>query len=266
MAGLLASGLHRLNKLTLYLDLGTNGEVVLGNKERLLCCSAAAGPAFEGGHIRFGMGASEGAIDRVSIEPRSLTVRWRTIHNARPAGLCGSGIISAVAEMVRRGVLLANGTFNPGIPLRPGPEGKEFVLVEGAETAHGQDITLSAKDISEVQMAKAALFAGIELLKTAWGEAPVGQLFLAGAFGHYTDPADAATIGLIPGDMARRRVLGNAAGSGACLTLLNRHKRKEAERIAREMEYLELAAHPRFQEFFVSGLLFRSALDYGEDC
>jgi uncharacterized 2Fe-2S/4Fe-4S cluster protein (DUF4445 family) len=268
VAGILASRLHRQKKLTLFLDLGTNGEVVLGNKERLLCCSAAAGPAFEGGHIRFGMGASEGAIDRVEIEPRSLTVHWRTIHNASPAGLCGSGIISAVAEMVRRGLLLANGNFNPDIHsprLRPGPEGKEFVLVRGTETAHGQDITLSAKDISEVQMAKAALFAGIALLKTKWGDEPIEQLFLAGAFGNYTDPADAATIGLIPGDIVKRRAWGNAAGSGACLTLLNRHKRKEAERIARKMEYLELATHPRFQEFFVSGLLFRSAFDYTED-
>lgn len=269
IAGILASRLHKQKRLTLFMDLGTNGEIVLGHKDRLICCSTAVGPAFEGGHIRFGMRAVQGAIDRIKIERENFEVHWRTIHNTPPAGLCGSGIISAVAEMIRRGILLASGHFNPEANsprLRMGPEGQEFVLVWAEEAARGQDIVLTGKDISEVQMAKAALFAGIQLLKEQWGGIPIRQLFLAGAFGNYTDPEDAATVGLFPEDDLKKWVLqGNAAGSGACLTLLNRHKRKEADRIARNLEYLELAAQPRFQELFVSGLLFRSALDYSDD-
>jgi uncharacterized 2Fe-2S/4Fe-4S cluster protein (DUF4445 family) len=268
IAGILASRLHKQKRLTLFMDLGTNGEIVLGHKDRLICCSTAAGPAFEGGHIRHGMRAAQGAIDRVKIEPGNFDVHWRTIHEAPPAGLCGSGIISAVAEMVRRGILLANGHFNPEVNsrrLRNGSHGPEFVLVWAEETAHGQDILLTKKDVSEVQLAKAAIFAGIELLRGKWGGEPVQQLFLAGAFGNYIDLEDAVTIDLIPKELKRWVMLGNAAGSGACLTLLNRNKRKEADRIARNMGVLELAAQPRFQELFVSGLFFRSALDYSDN-
>ena len=268
IAGILASRLHKQKKLTLYMDLGTNGEIVLGKKGRLLCCSTAAGPALEGGHIRFGMRAEKGAIDRITLEPGTFDVGWRTIGEAPPAGLCGSGIVSALAEMIRHGLVLAAGQFNPAVNsprLRTGREGLEFVLVRAEETAQGQDIVLTARDVSEVQMAKAAIRAGIELLWEKLGGEPIQQLFLAGAFGNYCDPADAAAIGLFPEELKEWGLQGNAAGSGACLVLLNRRKRKEADRIARTLEYLELAALPRFQELYVSGLRFRSAWDFS-DC
>jgi uncharacterized 2Fe-2S/4Fe-4S cluster protein (DUF4445 family) len=266
IAGILACGLHKASDTTLFMDLGTNGEIVIGKKDRLTCCSTAAGPAFEGGHIRWGMRASAGAIQQVRIEPNSFQVTWDTIRNEKPLGLCGSGIIAALAELIRRGIILARGNFNPAIRsprLRAGEDGLEFVLAWAKETAQGRDLVITQKDVAEVQLAKAAVFAGTVLLQEQVGEKQLKRVLLAGAFGNYTDPQDAAVLGLFPEvEPLDFRVVGNAAGYGACLALLNTRKRKEAERIARKMEYLELAAHPRFHEVFVSGLFFRSALDF----
>lgn len=266
IAGILACGLHREKEVTLFLDLGTNGEIVLGNKNRLICCSTAAGPAFEGGHIRWGMTAAKGAVEQVEIAPETFAVSWKTIGQQPPIGFCGSGIISAVAGLIRRGIILTKGNFNPAIRsprLRLGEEGWEFVIAWSHETGHGQDLVITQKDVAEVQLAKAAIFAGSALLQEGLGNIPIRRILLAGAFGNYTVPEDAATLGLFPdGPVGEVRMMGNTAGYGACLTLLNAGKRKEAERISRKMEYLELAAHPRFQGLFVSGFFFRSALDY----
>ena len=268
VAGVLACGLHKQREPSLFMDLGTNGEIVLGCKKRLVCCSTAAGPAFEGGHIRWGMRASKGAIEEVKIEPDSLNVFWKTIGDHPPAGICGSGIISSLAEMIRRGILLAKGNFNPAIHsprLRKGKNGLEFVLAWAAETARKEDMVITQKDVAEVQMAKSAIYAGTVLLREFLGEERIRRIYLAGAFGNYVDPRDALTLGLFPeGETMDLRKMGNTAGHGACLALLNTKKRKEAEGISRKMEYLELASHPRFQEVFVSGLFFRSASDYAD--
>jgi uncharacterized 2Fe-2S/4Fe-4S cluster protein (DUF4445 family) len=268
IAGIMACRLHKTDTPTLFMDLGTNGEIVAGWKKQLICCSTAAGPAFEGGHIRWGMRASAGAIDEVRIDPDTLQVTWKTIHNEKPLGLCGSGIISALAEMIRRGIILARGHFNKALQnprLRKGENGLEFVLVWAKETAQNRDIVLTQKDVAEVQLAKAAVFAGSVLLSEMLGDTTIKQIFLAGAFGNYVDPEDAQVLGLFPDwPSLDFKVMGNTAGQGASLGLLDSGKRKEAERIARKMEYLELASHPRFQEMFVSGLIFRSALDYKE--
>ncbi len=266
IAGILATGLHKHTDPALFMDLGTNGEIVVGNKTHLICCSTAAGPAFEGGHIRWGMRAASGAIEQVKIEPDSLEVSWKTIGHQPPVGLCGSGIISAMAEMIRRGIILAKGNFNPEIQsprLRKAETGWEFVLVWGSETARGQDIVITRKDVAEMQLAKSALYAGAVLSQEILGGKPIRRILLAGAFGNYADPLDGCTLGLFPDyqGLELRRV-GNTAGYGACLALLNTGKRKEADRISRKMEYLELAAHPRFKELFVSGFFFQSARDY----
>jgi uncharacterized 2Fe-2S/4Fe-4S cluster protein (DUF4445 family) len=268
IAGILASRLNKAKAPALFMDLGTNGEIVIGWKKRLTCCSTAAGPAFEGGHIRWGMRASPGAIDEVRLDPETLQVTWKTIQNEKPLGLCGSGIISALAEMIRHGIILARGHFNKDIQhprLRKGAEGMEFVLVWAEETARNQDIVLTQKDVAEVQLAKAAVYAGSVLLSEMVAEKSINKILLAGAFGNYVHPEDARVLGLFPEwpDLVFR-VMGNTAGQGASLVLLDSGKRKEAERIARKMEYLELATHPRFQEMFVSGLFFRSAKDYKE--
>ena len=266
IAGILATGLHKSRRVRLLIDLGTNGEIVLGNRDRLLCCSTAAGPAFEGGHIRWGMRASAGAIERVRIDPKTLEVTCRTIQNQPAVGLCGSGILSAVAEMIRRGILLAKGNFNPAIHssrLREGRDGSEVVLLWKWESLTDQEIVFTQKDLAEAQMAKAAIQAGVEYLKELFGNQPIEEILLAGAFGNYADPEDGRTIGLFPGCQAVAiRGVGNAAGYGACLVLLDKQKAREAERIAQKMEYVELAGNNRFQELFVDGMLFPGARDY----
>ncbi len=269
VACILATGLHRSRTPTLLIDLGTNGEIVFGNRHRMLCCSTAAGPAFEGGHIRWGMRASAGAMERVRIDPDTLDVGWETIQHEKPSGLCGSGIISAVAEMIRTGIILGRGNFNEAVQtprLREGEEGWEFVLAWALETAGKQDIVITQKDVAELQMAKSAVHAGATLLIEEFGGEPVKRILLAGACGNYIDPLDACTIDLFPGCLTAKVVgVGNAAGHGACLALLDKNKRREAERIAAKAEYCELAATVRFQELFVSSMFFTSARDFEDD-
>lgn len=269
IACILAAGLHRRKDPALLVDLGTNGEIVFGNRDRILCCSAAAGPAFEGGHIRWGMRAGPGAIERLRIDPETLHVTWETIDRERPIGLCGSGIISAVAEMIRSGIILTRGNWDQPLPsprLRVGRDGWEFVLAWAPETGVGQDIVLTQKDVAELQMAKAAVFAGARLLMEKYGGGSVGEILLAGACGNYVDPGDACTIDLFPGCHEAEVIgIGNAAGHGACMALLDKNAGREAERIARGAEYVELAAADRFQEWFVSGMWFRSARDFEDE-
>ena len=269
IACILATGLHRSKVPTLLIDLGTNGEIVLGDKNGLVCCSTAAGPAFEGGHIRWGMRASSGAIERVKINPDTLDVKAETIHAQSPQGLCGSGIISAVAEMIRAGIVLGKGNFNKEIQsprLRQGKDGWEFVVVWASETAEKNDIVVTQKDVAELQMAKSAVYAGATFLMEKLGVKQVKRILLAGACGNYVDPLDACTIDLFPGFQTADVIgVGNAAGHGSCLALLDKNKRKEAERIARDTQYQELAGTTRFQELFVSSMFFTSARDYEGD-
>jgi len=266
IACILATNLHRGRTPTLLIDLGTHGEIVFGNRDRMLCCSTAAGPAFEGGHIRWGMRAAPGAIERIRIDPVSLAVEWETIDHEKPLGLCGSGIISAAAEMIRSGIILARGNLNETLQtprLRQGEDGWEFVLAWASETATEQDIVLTQKDIAELQMAKSAVHAGATVLMEQFQGPPVKRILLAGACGNYIDPLDACTIDLFPGCLTAKVLgVGNAAGHGACLTLLDKYKKQAAERIARKAEYCELAATSRFQELFVSSMFFSSARDF----
>ncbi|UCF84360.1 MAG: DUF4445 domain-containing protein [Desulfobacteraceae bacterium] len=266
IACILATGLHRSKVPMLLIDLGTNGEIVLGDKNGLVCCSTAAGPAFEGGHIRWGMRASSGAIEGLKINPDTLDVKAETIHDQRPLGLCGSGIISAVAEMIRAGIVLGKGNFNKEIQsprLRQGEDGWEFVVAWASETAIKNDIVITEKDVAELQMAKSAVYAGATFLIEKLGVKQVKRILLAGACGNYVDPLDACTIDLFPGFQTADVIgVGNAAGHGSCLALLDKNKRKEAERIARSTQYQELGGTTRFQELFVSSMFFASARDY----
>jgi uncharacterized 2Fe-2S/4Fe-4S cluster protein (DUF4445 family) len=265
IACVLATGIYKSKIPTLLIDLGTNGEIVLGNKDRLICCSTAAGPAFEGAHIRHGMRAADGAIERVVIDRSTLDVKVRTIGGRTPIGICGSGVISAVAELIRAGILLERGNLNNEIRnsrLRRGEEGDEYVLVWKSDNDTGDDVTITHKDISELQMAKAAICAGISVLMEVLGVEPekVRRVMLAGAVGNYADSRDVTEIDLMP-ELPKGQIIGvgNAAGHGACLALLDKNKRKDARRIAAKMEYVELAAHRRFDELFVKKLRFTKA-------
>ena len=267
VAVLIAEEPYNQDEVLLIIDIGTNGELVLGNRERLLSASCATGPALEGGCIRFGMRASAGSIDKVRIDPETWEVSFHLIgmegwsntpdgKGMEARGLCGSGVIDAVAEMVRAGVLRKNGSFDKSRDssrLREGPDAIwEFVIAWADQTAINEDITLTQKDVRAVQLAKAALYAGSKMLLKRMGIERPDRVILAGAFGTGIDTGRALAIGLFP-DCGLENVLavGNAAGDGARIALLNREKRAEAERVAREVEYVELTAEPEFMRTFV---------------
>jgi uncharacterized 2Fe-2S/4Fe-4S cluster protein (DUF4445 family) len=266
---LIAEAPYDKEEMALIIDIGTNGELVLGNKRRLISCSCATGPALEGAHLRFGMRAAPGAIERVRIDPKTLEVTYKIIglekwsHESTPGeiqarGICGSGIIEALAEMFKAGVLEKSGRFNGSLVsprLRKAEKGYEFVIARGEETAIGQDITVSVSDIRSVQLAKGALYAGSKIMMSILGVGRVEKVILAGAFGSSIDRERAMVLGMFP-DCELENVVsvGNAAGDGARMALLSLEKRAEANRVARKVEYIELTACPKFTEEFIGAL------------
>ncbi|MBU1452328.1 MAG: DUF4445 domain-containing protein [Proteobacteria bacterium] len=256
----LALDAERISEPTLIADLGTNGEMMLAVDGAMLCCSTAAGPAFEGGHISCGMRGAPGAVERVRLSPETLRPEFKVIGGGRPLGLCGSGLVALVSQLVAAGAVSPEGRFNQamaGERLRKGPSGWEFVLARGEETSGGQDLVLTAKDLSELQLAKAAMHAGASLMMAHMGLGRIERVLLAGAFGNYLDPADACGIGLFPGVKPEQVAgVGNAAGAGAVMALPSLEARAQAQRLADKMVYVELAGHPGFAEAFVRGMYF----------
>lgn len=256
---LMASGLHEADRVTLGLDIGTNTEVSLAANGRLLSCSTASGPAFEGAHIRDGMRAAPGAIEWVKmIDGR---VEYQTIDGAPPVGICGSGILDSVAELRRVGVLNANGAMRPNSHPRVRENGGrlEFLLVPCGEQDAPNDIVINRKDVSEIQLAKGAIRAGIEVLLDEAGieVKHVERVVVAGAFGTYLDVASARAIGMFPPlPLNRFDQVGNAAGIGAKLALLSQRCRHVAEKIARRVEYIELTTDGRFSSAYMHGMGF----------
>jgi len=272
MGVVLAVEPHRSEETLLIIDIGTNGEIVLGNKEGLLSTSCATGPAFEGAQIKFGMRAAPGAIERVRIDPETYEVSFKVIgkrewhsnyldEDVNAKGICGSGIIEAVAEMFKTGVIRRNGTFNTGIEtprLRKGEEGRdEFVIAWEKETSIGRDITVTLDDIRAIQLAKGALYTGCKILMKRMGIEEVDKVILAGAFGSYIDREASMVIGMFPDcELEKVVAVGNAAGDGARIALLSRRKREEANRIARKIRYVELTVDPDFQREFMQAMYF----------
>ncbi len=248
VAVLLAEEPHNQDEIVLVIDIGTNGEILLGNREHLLSASSPTGPAFEGAQITHGMRAAPGAIERVRIDPHSLTPRFRVIGDERwsdqmppeeiqAAGICGSGIIEVVAELFARGMLLPGGKFNTDTPspnFRPTRQVGEFILATADQTSTGQEILITQIDIRAVQLAKAALYAGAKLLMARRGVHKLDRVILAGAFGSYISKEHAMLIGLFPDcELEKVYAVGNAAGDGARIALLSRAKRREAREAAR---------------------------------
>jgi len=258
IADLVSSGLYRDRQIGMMIDIGTNTEIIAGNKDRLVSCSCASGPAFEGAHVRFGMRASTGAIERVWIDPATRDVRLRTIEDARPRGICGSGIVDAIAEMFRSGIIDPSGRIKGDKRVRKGPDGvREYVLVWGKDTDTGEDITVAQHDIEEIQLAKAAIFTGVSTLMRKLGVKchDLKRVYAAGAFGTYVDASSAITIGMYPDvPVTRIRFVGNAAGSGARMALKSTHVRDLAERLSKKVEYIELAAEKDFQSEFAKAM------------
>lgn len=261
VADLMSSGLFEDEEIGMMIDIGTNTEIIAGNRDRLACCSCASGPAFEGAHIKFGMRASTGAIERVWIDNETRAVKISTVDDAAPRGICGSGIVDAVAEMFKAGVIdssgrIAKDTTDPRV--RKSAEGQlEYVLASSADTESGGDIVVAQHDIEEIQLAKAAIFTGVAVLSRKLGVAcrDIQNVYAAGAFGTYVDASSAITIGMYPDvPVSRIRFIGNAAGSGARMALKSIGVRDLAERLSREMEYVELAAEKDFQAEFAKAM------------
>lgn len=256
VAMLLGARIPDMEGAVLGLDIGTNTELVLKTRDRLICCSTASGPAFEGAHIRDGMRASSGAIEWVSF--RGGEVRWQTVDAAPPVGICGSGVLDAVAALRDAGVLTPAGRMQPNPRVRTGPDGPEFVLVDAGQTGHGRDIVLTRKDVGAIQLAKGAIRAGIELLMAEAGvkAEDLDRVILAGAFGTYLAVESVLAIGLLP-PVAPEKVsqVGNAAAVGARLALISLRERERARQIAARMEYLELTILPQFSNAFAQAML-----------
>ena len=254
------------NELTLYLDIGTTGEMALGKGDIYVCCATAAGPAFEGAQIELGMPASKGAVDKVWLEGRRI--KYSVIGNDRPVGLCGSGLIDALAVLLKAGIIDENGTILSGqeLPILF----RSYVFeVEAEETAQSTESSLAVHiapgvyitqdDIRKLQLAKGAIAAGIEVLFKEYGCKPcdVDILTFAGGFGNYIDKASAAAIGLFPQELLdKAKEVGNAAGNGAVSAALSQEAWERALEISGNMRYIELASYPHFDEMYVEHMNF----------
>ena len=260
VAGLIATGLDATERTSLLVDIGTNTEITLARSGRLVACSCPSGPAFEGAHITAGMRAAPGAIERVRI--RGDAVDAYTIGRVPPVGLCGSGILDAIAEMWKEAVFDRRGNFRPGPARTRRGEGRDhYLLVPASESGNHRDIVITRGDVNEIQLAKAAVRAGIEVLlqETGTAAADVEDVVVAGAFGSYLDPESAVIAGLLPAFPASRiRQIGNAAGAGARRMLVSAERRRAADAVAERAEYVELASHPAFHRGFVSAMGFGS--------
>jgi uncharacterized 2Fe-2S/4Fe-4S cluster protein (DUF4445 family) len=293
---LVAEAPDQQDSMMLVIDVGTNAEILLGNRERLLSASSPTGPAFEGAQIAYGQRAAPGAIERVRIDPATGQPRFKVIgkdawsdelapDQIGATGICGSGIIEAVAELFTAGLLRADGRFaerlearglrledsdTPQAPsLQPrasrvrwnGPKG-EYVLATAEQTATGREILVTQDDVRNIQLAKAALYAGCKLLMRRRGVDKVDKIVLAGAFGSYIDPLRAMILGLYP-DCALENVyaVGNAAGDGARIVLVSKARRAEATLAARRVQYIETAIDPHFQEEFVAAMHLPNKVD-----
>ncbi len=263
VAGIISTGLHETEKIRVMIDIGTNGEIVIGNKHRILSCATAAGPAFEGARISRGMRGSPGAIDKVVIDQ---DVQVNVINDVPPMGICGSGLIDAVAEMLDAGVIDETGRivepeeYTGGLDsirqrIVPGDAGFDFVLYADKK----KEIRLTQKDIREIQLGKSAIRAGIEILIDEYGiqTSDVDEILLAGAFGNFIRRSKAKRMGLLP-DIPTEKIIyvGNTASEGAIRTLLACGCRESAEAVSRKVEYIELSGRNDFQNKYVEYMMF----------
>ena len=261
---ILAEEPHRQDQIHLIIDVGTNGELVVGNKERLISSSCATGPALEGAQIEYGMRAAPGAIERVTIDPETQDVDYKVIgrdawrnfskpEDMKTKGICGSGILDAVAQMFLAGIINKSGAFSKNQPsnrfkIDPETDSKSFVLAWAKETSIGKDIVVTQQDVRQIQLAKASIYTGCKLMLKKLGVDKVDSVKIAGAFGSHIDCKLALVIGMFPDcDMQKIVSVGNAAGDGCRMALLNRDKRLEADWIANNVQYMELTLEDNFQ-------------------
>ena len=268
---LIAEEPYKSQDIQLIIDIGTNGELVLGNKDKMISSSCATGPALEGAQLQFGMRAAPGAIERIKIDPESHEVDYKVIgrdawrsyskpEEMQTKGICGSGILDVLAELYQSEIILKSGKFNPEQKsgrFRRNPDNNqpEFVIAWAAETSIGKDVVITQKDVRQIQLAKGALYAGCKLMMQRLGLKTVDQVKIAGAFGTHVDRQKALIMGLFPDcDIEKILSVGNAAGDGCRAALLNKEKRKEANWVCRNVEYIELTVEGDFQKEFMGAM------------
>jgi uncharacterized 2Fe-2S/4Fe-4S cluster protein (DUF4445 family) len=260
IAGVVAAGMHRTKRLTLYIDIGTNGEIVIGNSEWMVAAACSAGPAFEGGEIKHGMIASDGAIEECEIDLANYEPEIRTINGGKPRGICGSGLINIVAALLRAGIIGQNGHFLAELKsdrVRHSSDGYEYVLARGTDTETGSDIVITEIDIDNLMRAKAAMYAGFRTLMKSVGFVPkdIRQVIIAGAFGNYINIDKAVFIGLLP-DLPRNRFrfIGNGSLTGARLADFSIDIINAVRRVTGLMTNFELSENNDFMENYLAAL------------
>lgn len=263
---------YKKEEMQLIIDIGTNGELVLGNRDKLISSSCATGPALEGAQLQFGMRAAPGAIERIEIDAETHEVNYKVIgrdawrkysepKEMQAKGICGSGILDVLAELYRTGIVEKSGRFNKNGQksnrFRKNPDTKqpEFVLAWAEESSIGKDIVITQKDVRQIQLAKGALYAGCKIMMRRMGLEKVDKVKIAGAFGTHVDREKALIMGLFPDcEIGKISSVGNAAGDGCRAALLNREKRKEADWVSRNVEYVELTVEKDFQNEFMTAM------------
>lgn len=259
-SGILATDMYRKEALALFLDLGTNGEIVVGNSEWMMGASCSAGPAFEGGGVKCGIRAVDGAIEKVSIDQKTYKCRVEVIGGGKPAGICGSGLIDVVGEMYLKGVIDRKGKFNKDIGnkyLRCMDKDCRYILVDDKHSAAGKDIFISEVDIDNLIRAKAAIYAGIKTLleEVDLSVYDLDKIYIAGGLGRHLYIKNAVVIGMLPDvDLNKYSFMGNTSVTGAYLSLLSEDKYKESTKIADHITYIELSINMKFMDRYVAGL------------
>ncbi|OGP63714.1 MAG: ferredoxin [Deltaproteobacteria bacterium RBG_13_49_15] len=260
VAGVMGSGMYRSEVLTLYIDIGTNAEIVIGNRDWLACAACSAGPAFEGGGVQFGMRATRGAIEDFSVDPVTIEPMIITIGNVRPKGICGSGLISMVATLFEMGIINNAGKFNPDLNtsrIRRNDNFYEYVLAWKEETQIDRDVVLTEPDIDNLIRAKGAIYSGCRTLLEEVGlnVADIERIFLAGGFGSYVDLEKAMTIGLLPEiDPDKVIYIGNGSLMGAKMSALTNRIRRDVVEVTKKMTNFELSETPSYMDHYVAAL------------
>ena len=271
---LIADTPHKRKKMTLLIDIGTNGELILGNRDKLISCSCATGPALEGAQIEFGIRAAPGAIENLRVDKKTLEPTFKVIGSdnwsdgqtdMQAKGICGSGIIDAITEMFKAGIIKKNGQINTELKsprIRMAGKMPEYVIAWKHETAIDEEIVINQKDVRAIQLAKGALYSASLIMMRKLGIKQFDRLAVAGAFGNHIDKVQAMVMGMYPDcDLDKVEFVGNAAGDGARIVLLNVDKRREANKLAREVEYVELALEEDFNDRFGEAMQFPHMFD-----
>ena len=260
VSGVLANGMWDSDEMTLFIDIGTNGEIVAGKRDILMTASCSAGPAFEGGGLEYGMRAAPGAIESILIDPETYEPMLKTIESKPAMGICGSGIINIISQMLRIGILNQNAKYNENLNtdrIRTGRSGREYVISRASENALNQDIILTEVDLDNILRAKAAMFSGYTRLldKIGLDVHSLDRVIIAGAFGSFINLDHAVTIGLLP-DIPREKFsfIGNSSLKGARLAVLDRTLFERSREIARAMTNVELSEDPSYMDNFMAAL------------